>query len=547
MNFPGISFNEADGQILLLSRPEPERQPVDNAALHALLLQEGYGECLLIEEAIASAVGRCNTQTEPFGLLVARRIDATVTVQVAADEMSADVTITPPKGGKRAGKEDVLLALATAGVMFGIDEGAVGQACNLGLCDRFVVAKGIPCENGRDSSFEELIPKTVDREPKLDENGLIDYREHGSIAVVPAGAPLLRKIPATPGVDGHTVRGRVLAARPGHDERFAAQLLGAAVSATDPNLLVALVSGQPVRVKGGVMVEPILVVDDVNMRTGNIHFDGTVHVKGEVVQGMKVTASGDIRVDEMVDGGQLEAGGSIVVAGGVIAHAKLRAGGSVSVRFAEAVEIQAGTVIMIKDMALECELRALNQILIGTESPSRGRLIGGSATAMLLLTTPILGSAKGGITTVVMGANPELLQKYAALQERIAKEKEVEENLEKIIKQLTSTGDPKGLLERVKASRQQAMAVWGKSLEERVELEKEIDLARTAKVTVGVGVTGSVNLSFCGVMTRLRRDFNAGTFSIDAEDHILFTDPAGKSVPTIQATVKDPSATVVKK
>ena len=62
MHFPRISFTEADGQILLLSQPMPDRVVMDSAALHALLLQEGYGQCLLIEDAIAIAASRCNGQ-----------------------------------------------------------------------------------------------------------------------------------------------------------------------------------------------------------------------------------------------------------------------------------------------------------------------------------------------------------------------------------------------------------------------------------------------------------------------------------------------------
>lgn len=56
------------------------------------------------------------------------------------------------------------------------------------------------------------------------------------------------------------------------------------------------------------MVEPILRVAEVNMATGNIHYDGTVQVDGEVQHGMLVQASGDIIVSGTVDGGVLEAG-----------------------------------------------------------------------------------------------------------------------------------------------------------------------------------------------------------------------------------------------
>src|SRR5450830_1784681 len=385
-------------------------------------------------------------------------------------------------------------------------------------------------QNGCNTVFEVLLAKTVNREPKLNENGLIDYREHGIIPVVQAGAPLMRRIPATPGVNGHTVLGRVLAAHPGHDEPFAAGLTGAQVANEDPNLLQASVSGQPVRVKCGVMVEPILKVAEVNMATGNIHFDGSVHVEGEVVQGMTVQASGDISVGGMVDGGQLEAGGNIVVSGGVIAHARLRAGGSVAARFAEGAFIYAGTVIVLSDSALDCELHSLNQIIIGAESPQRGRLIGGSATAMMLLRVPLLGSSKSGITHVQMGSNPALQATYEDLQQRIDHEKVNEEHLEKLVKQLTAAGDPKGMLERVKASRQHSMQVWGQLLIERGELEQQLALELTAKVEVSVGVTGAVDLSFGKVTSRLRREFDAGTFSVNSDGHVLFTDAQSQAV-----------------
>src|SRR5450830_2014199 len=530
MDLPNISFREANGQVFLRCEPTPERPPVDSAALHTLLAQAGYGDCLLHEEAIASAAHDCNTQQSPFERLLAQRSDATIQVHIAPDEMAAEISLGPARGGKAVAVEDVKRALVEAGVLFGVDEAALLRACEPGICEHVLVARGVNAEDGRDIVFEEMIPQAIDRVPQLDENGLIDYREHGSIATVQAGAPLMRRIPPTAGVVGHSIRGRVLAPHPGRDEPFAAGLTGAQVASDDPNLLQAAVSGQPVRVKGGIMVEPILRVAEVNMTTGNIHYDGTVQVDGDVLQGMKVQASGDIVVKGMVDGGLLEAGGNIHVTGGVIAHARLRAGGSVAARFAEGAFIYAGTVIVLSDSALDCELHSLNQIIIGTESPQRGRLIGGSATAMMLLRVPLLGSSKSGITHVQMGSNPELQATYEDLLQRIDHEKVNEEHLEKLVKQLTAAGDPKGMLERVKASRQHSMQVWGQLLIERGELEQQLALELTAKVEVSVGVTGAVDLSFGKVTSRLRREFDAGTFSVNSDGHVLFTDAQSQAV-----------------
>ncbi len=524
MNLAGISLKESDGQVFVQSQPVEGRPPVESSALRALLVQEGYGQWHLLDDAIASTASQCNSQQDPFELLVAQRLDAEIKVQIAPDEMEAYLTITPSQGGKVATMDDVNRLLAEAGVVSGIDETALQQLSKMASCNQLPVAHGVVQQNGCDTVFEELIPQTVNREPRLNEDGLIDYREHSVIAVVLAGAPLMRRTPATPGVDGLTVKSRVLTAHPGRDEAFAAELPGAQVTSEDPNVLQASMSGQPVRVKCGVMVESVLRVPEVNMTTGNIHFEGSVHVEGEVVQGMKIHASGDIFVGGMVDGGQLEAGGNILVSGGVIAHASLRAGGSVTARFAESSHIYAGTVIVLGDMALECELQSLNQIIIGAESPQRGRLIGGTTTAMMLLRVPLLGSSKSSMTKVVMGANPELQAKYEALQQRIDHETTTEANLEKLVKQLTAAGDPKGMLARVKASRQHTIQVWGQLLVERAELELQLELAGTAKVEVSVGVAGAVDLSFGKTTARLRRELDAGTFSVDVEGHVVFTD-----------------------
>jgi len=73
MNLPGISFNDADGKVLLVAQPNPDRPPVDGAVLKALLDQAGFGACLADEAALNSAAKLCNQQQNPFGLEVAVR------------------------------------------------------------------------------------------------------------------------------------------------------------------------------------------------------------------------------------------------------------------------------------------------------------------------------------------------------------------------------------------------------------------------------------------------------------------------------------------
>lgn len=529
MDLTGITLTEADGQVFLRHVPVAGRSAVDVAMLHALLEESGFGQCLFHEDAIASAAADCNTAQAPFVVQVAERRDASVQVEIAPDEMAVQVSLVPPLGGKPITLQDIQLALQEAGVVFGIDEAALVQACSVGQGEHLPVASGIPPEDGRDTGFDALLTLTADRAPKVDDNGLIDYREHGGILVVHPGEPLMRRIPPTPGVPGHTVKGRELPPRPGVDKSFATQLSGAKPASGDPNLLEAASVGQPVLVDCGVQVEPILRVAEVNMTTGNIHFEGTVQVDGEVGHGMKVQASGDIVVKGAVDGGLLQAGGDIHVGSGIIAQAHVQAQGAVSARFAENSHIQAGTIIVLDDMALGCVLVSLNQIIIGDKLPQRGRLVGGSATAMMLLHVPLLGSDKSGTTVVKVGANAELEHQMQELNVRLAQEKTNEENLQKLAKHLATAGDPKGMLERVKAAWRQAVQGWSKSLAERRELEEQMALALQARVEIGLAVEGAVDLAFGSKTARLRTEFSDGVFSFDPQAGILFNDAAGRA------------------
>ena len=159
-----------------------------------------------------------------------------------------------------------------------------------------------------------------------------------------------------------------------------------------------------------------------------------------------------------------------------------------------------------------------------------GLTVLGRATATLLLRVPLLGSNKGGITHVVVGVNRELDAQMNELALQLDQEKGVEENLQKLVKHLSTAGDPKGMLQRVKASWRQALQKWSQSLAESSVLGKQQEKLRTATLAIGVGVDGAVDLVLCNKPARSRTEFSDGSFSINIENKVLFTDSMGKAV-----------------
>ena len=529
-DYPGLVFSENQGSLLVSISPCENRPPLEVETLRELLSQCAYGAWWFDEEALATLVERYNASTVEFELRVAERRDACFSLKISDDALFAWVDFVPAFGGQALAIDDIFAALGQAGVTCGIDEAAVEAVCQADLPERVIAAAGVPAQNGENTSFEPLVADTRDRVPQVDEHGLINFRELGAIPLVIADQALMRRIPPTNGIAGRNVMGDVLEPVPGRNEKFVDHLVGAYIDQEDPNLLRALFNGQPVRSGNGVMVEQVLRVRDVNMALGNITFDGTVHVDGEVLPGMKVHATGDIVVVGVVDGGELDAGGDIHVSGGIIAKARVRASGAVSARFVENAHVYSGTTIAVDDTVLQSDLQAINQIVIGIKATRRGRLSGGSARAMLLIQAPVLGAATGGVTCVQLGVNPMLEAKYQDLLQRIEKQKANEGNLEKLIKHLSAHGDKGGMLELAKASWQQAVQIWAKLLPEREDLEDQLALVAGARLVVGVGVAGPVDLSFVKKVFRLRKSFDTGTFSVNEEAQMVFTDNAGNVV-----------------
>jgi uncharacterized protein len=526
----GITLTNRDGQLVAACRPAADAPAVDLQTLRGLIEACGFGSWAPLPEALATLAARWRSEADGFEIALAQRQDARYAIEVADDGLSAWINLTAARGGQPPQLEDLLQALIAAGVVFGIDSAALEQACASSVDLRLVAASAVLPRKGDDTRFELLVADTRDRAPKVDERGLIDYRELGDIPVVEADQALMRRHPPTPGVDGCDVRGRVLRAAAGLNEGFAKPLLGAAVAADDANLLRALHTGQPVRSRNAVAVERVLRLKSVDMASGNIHFDGTVEVTGDVGPGMKVEASGDIIVKGLVEGAELDAGGSIRVFGGAIAHARLRSAHLASVRFCENASIDAGTGVVVEATALHSDLQALDQVLVGSEAGSRGRLVGGSTRATMLVRTPQLGAPSGGLTRVQVGINPVLEARGRELAAQIEQEQAEADKLQLVVQHLTTRGDPRGMLEKVRAAWQQALQQWGASLAEKADLERQLALTSGARIEVTASLSGDVDIAFGKVARHLRSGYPAGSFGVDEQGRVAFSQPDGTPV-----------------
>lgn len=188
-----------------------------------------------------------------------------------------------------------------------------------------VVAEGKRLIDGLNSKIKYLFKNTSYRNPDFDAEKKVDLMNHTIIPSVNVGDVLAVKItPVIPGRDGITVTGTVLKAKEGKDIPLKVGK-GTALLDNDTKV-VAVSSGRPEYKKGVISVIPTLVIShDVDVSTGNVHFDGDILIKGNISENLKVSTGGDITVFGNIYHANVYAKGNIRVHGNII-NSKVSAG-----------------------------------------------------------------------------------------------------------------------------------------------------------------------------------------------------------------------------
>ncbi len=192
---------------------------------------------------------------------------------------------------------------------------------------------------------------------------------------------------------------------------------------------LAEINGQVLLLGGKINVEPIYTVPgDVNLRTGNILFLGTVVVRGNVEDGFSVKAAGNIEVFGSVGKCTLDAEGDIVVHQGIAAktEGKVRCGKSLYSKFIEHAHVDAGENVVVTDGIVHSHVDANKMILC---QGKRAQIVGGRLRASEEINSKILGSVAGTETLLEVGYDPRSKERLVALE---SARREVEKALEEV-------------------------------------------------------------------------------------------------------------------
>ena len=379
---------------------------------------------VIVEEASGEYVRICDHEHRPAN-------DSTVTVDISDGEMKAFITVTPPGiGGCDISVETYLSFLRNSRVVYGVNEEALRAFADQPVYkEKIVAAEGLKPVNGQDSYIQYNF-ETDQAKIKLREgsNGRIDFKDLNIIKNVVENQPLARKMPPEQGVAGRTVTGKVLPARNGRDFPLP---LGKNVHMGDDEVtIIADINGQVVLAGGKINVEPVYTVDgDVDLKTGNIIFLGTVIIKGNVEDGFSVKAAGNIEVNGTVAKAELDAEGDIIVHQGITGKnsGTVRSGRSIWARFIENTIVEAGNMVVVSDGIINSQVDAFKRIICHGK---RAHIVGGRLRASEEINAKILGSPTSGTETICeVGIDPKGKMQ---LENLTVKRAEIEKQLDEI-------------------------------------------------------------------------------------------------------------------
>jgi uncharacterized protein (DUF342 family) len=412
---------------LAICAPEGKGKPVYSEEIEnrMRLLRIPKVPTRILRERIEAATGSPERLVEwPGGDIL------TADIHVSVDEtaMTARLTVEAPrKGAAPPTADEIEEALRRHNVVYGIDRSAIARIVTYQDYGKTVViARGTSPVHGEGSKIVYHFNINRGKPYREMDFGRIDLKELNFIENKRAGDLLAELAPPVRAADGRTVTGTGIPARPAE----AGNLLIAGENTIlndERNKIFAASDGNAkISESGEISVEPVVTVENVNYETGNIHFAGSIVIRGSIADGFTVEAGGDIQVGKGVGKASLKAGGHILLKTGITGNAEgsVECGGNFFAKYIESSRIVCRGHLFVEEAILHSQITVWKNCVL---SGRRSELIGGAALVGGSLWCKKLGNMYDVATYVAAATRPGLFLAYHEAQKKLtAKETELD-------------------------------------------------------------------------------------------------------------------------
>lgn len=453
-----------------------------------------------------------HVEEEPYARLI---------VEMPRDKMKAVVRYDTRGGARQPTKEMVMAALAEAGVVYGIDEEAIEDGVRSLVA--FTAAEGLQPIPGENAYIDRKFNLGVQGKPVLDEYGKADYKDLNLFVLAKENQTLAIRIPQTKGTAGKNVLGIVVPAQNG---RPCPMPEGRNTKVVGENRLIATANGQIIDKGSHISVDPRLEIKGgVGVQTGDIDFDGTIDIKGDIEQGFKVKATGDINIKGSINGAEVT-GRNVYISGGITGadRVKVYAEHDVRTAFAENALIEAGNDVYISDIALHSQIRAGKRVVM---EDKHGQITGGHVVAGEAISAKVIGNTSFVVTKVSVGIDPNLQKEYQALRKSY---KESKKRLTHITQTLNTLSKidvnklPQSRIDSINALTRSQFPLAGqiKRDEKRIiEIEEKLANMKNGYIKVSDIIYPGARLSVNGVLKNVQSEYRHCTVSLNDAGEVV--------------------------
>lgn len=424
-----LTSDPAGGYGVAIYRPEDGGDPVQIGEIVAYLDENGIGydrkrieKALMSEEDCICHLGQrsCPSYPEFYQLTVSE------------DGMEAYVRFVPPSGsGGRLTLDDFMSDMKYSNIIFGLETEVLRTHFSTAgmYCTDILVAKGQKPVQGEDARIEYCFDTDMHRRPAQREDGSVDYFHITTINQCRKGDLLAQIIPEKHGTAGHDIYGKEIKPREVHKAYLK---YGRNMELSEDKLsLISLVDGHVSLVDGQVFVSDVYKVKGVDVSTGNLDFEGSIQVDGDVAENFEVKAGGNVVVNGLVEGARIIAGGSIIISKGMNGMQKgyLKAGGDIVVKYLENVRAVSGGYLQAEAI-MHSKVSAGGEVYVDGR---KGLIVGGHVQAGVKLTAKNIGAGMGATTILEVGVNPLIKTQYSRMQKAMEDHNKTISNAEVIL------------------------------------------------------------------------------------------------------------------
>lgn len=407
---------------------------------------------LIHEELFSDLIAKIKAENEyldekerPEKHLIAERRDAGFEILIAEDGLSATLNFTQAYGGAPITQQQIMEDLDAKRIKYGVKslviKAFLEQSTRIesGATQSVIIAEGLPCVDGEDARFEYLVRMEEQVfTPQVDESGKVDMRNSYNMLTVLEGEPLIRLHPATPGKAGINVHNEAIPPTPGTSLSFK-MYDGSRINEDDPNLLEANIGGQPKIFRDGASVSNVLNLKQIDLHSGNVDFDGSIIVMGDIAPKMSVTVTGDLEVRGLIEDANIKVRGNLIVGKGIIGKKSneeedltcvIRAGGTIHSTFAQYAHIESSHDITMISYVSNCEVITNGKLIVTNSNHTAGTIMGGSIRADRGIEVTHMGTSADIIT------NCEIFFYYSELYRKITSELKRQDELKNALYKL---------------------------------------------------------------------------------------------------------------